>query len=57
LEKARMVFEINDIEYIKLRTRSRGQNYLNYSDEIKGESIDLREYMEKLDDYFWDTTI
>lgn len=52
LEKATMIFEVDGIEYAISRTRSIGQNYLHYTDEEEGESIDLREYKEKLNSIF-----
>lgn len=52
LEKATLVFEVDGIEYVISRTRSTGQNYLHYADEEEGQSIDLREYKEKLNSIF-----
>ena len=52
LEKATLIFEVDGIEYIISRTRSTGQNYLHYADEEEVQSIDLREYKEKLNSIF-----
>jgi len=52
LEKATMIFEVNGIKYSISRTKSTAQNYLHYADEKVGESIDLREFKEKLNSIF-----
>lgn len=52
LKKATLVVEVDDIEYILSRTREVDQNYLYYADEEEGQSIDLREYKERLNSIF-----
>lgn len=52
LKKATMVFEIDNIKYCITRTREPNQNYLYYLDEEESDSIDLREYKDKLNSIF-----
>lgn len=52
LEKATLIFEVDEIKYVISRTRSTGQNYLRYDDEEEGQSINLREYKERLNSIF-----
>ncbi|MGG3926523.1 hypothetical protein ABET51_11050 [Metabacillus fastidiosus] len=52
LEKATMVFQFNDIQYIITRTKNPSQNYLHYLDEEEPDCIDIREYRDKLNSIF-----
>lgn len=52
LEKATMMFQLDGIQYSITRTRNPNHNYLHYSDEKKSDSIDLREYKDKLNSIF-----
>lgn len=52
LKKATMVFEIDKIKYCITRTREPNQNYLYYYGDEELDSIDLREYKDKLNSIF-----
>jgi len=52
LKKATMIFEIDDIKYCISRTREPDINYLYYFEESESDSIDLREYKDKLNSIF-----
>lgn len=48
LKKATMIFEFENIKYCISRTRDPNQNYFYYFGDDESESIDLREYKDKL---------
>lgn len=52
LKKATMVFEIDKIKYCITRTREPNQNYLYYYGDEELDSIDLREYKDRLNSIF-----
>lgn len=52
LSKATMQFEYNDTEFIITRTKNPEKNYLSYVDEETTESIDSRQYKDKLNSIF-----
>lgn len=52
LSKATMVFEYNGNTFKISRTKDPNQNYLQYADEADQETIDLREYKNKLNSIF-----
>lgn len=52
LKKATMVFEIDKIKYCITRTREPNQNYLYYYGDEEPDSIDLREYKDRLNSIF-----
>lgn len=52
LKKATMVFEIDKIKYCITRTREPNQNYLYYYGDEESDSIDLREYKDRLNSIF-----
>ena len=52
LSKATMLFEYNSNAFCVTRTRNQNQNYFHYADEVVTESIDLREYKDKLNSVF-----
>ncbi|APQ76302.1 hypothetical protein [Clostridium botulinum] len=52
LKKATIIFQLDSIKYVITRNSEATQNYLYYEDEEEGDSIDLREYKEKLNFIF-----
>lgn len=52
LSKATMQFEYNNTEFIITRTKNPEKNYLSYVDEETAESIDSRQYKDKLNSIF-----
>ena len=52
LNKATMEFEYNGNSFCITRTRNPNENYLHYADEKSSDSIDLREYKDKLNSIF-----
>ncbi|API88771.1 hypothetical protein BKP56_05475 [Marinilactibacillus sp. 15R] len=52
LSKATMIFEYNGNNFSMTRTRNSNQNYLHYIEEKNEETIDLREYRNKLNSIF-----
>ncbi|WP_227994943.1 hypothetical protein [Oceanobacillus sp. CFH 90083] len=52
LSKATLIFEYNNNTFCVTRTRNPNQNYLHYADEETAETIDLREYKNKLNSIF-----
>lgn len=52
LSKATMLFEYNGNAFCITRTRNKNQNYLHYVDEDISETIDLRQYKDKLNSIF-----
>ncbi|MDP4133071.1 MAG: hypothetical protein Q8882_03570 [Bacillota bacterium] len=52
LSKATMLFEYNGNSFCITRTRNQNQNYLHYTGEDVSESIDLRQYKDKLNSIF-----
>ncbi|MDD9786682.1 hypothetical protein PVE99_30450 [Priestia megaterium] len=52
LEKATMVFQVDNIQYSITRTRKPSENYLRYLNDDESHCIDLREYKDKLNSIF-----
>lgn len=52
LKKATMEITVDNITYILTRFDDPNHNYLSYVDETEGESIDYREYRDKLSSIF-----
>lgn len=52
LSKATMQFKYNNAEFVITRTKNRDINYLSYVDEEIIESIDLKQYKDKLNSIF-----
>lgn len=52
LKKATMEITVDNITYILTRFDDPNHNHLSYIDEIEGETIDYREYREKLSSIF-----
>lgn len=52
LKKATMLFIVDNIKYLITRNSEGNENYLCYEDEKNGDSLDLREYKEKLNSIF-----
>ena len=52
LKKASMEMQVDNITYRLTRSCDPSQNYLSYADEEERESIDQREYREKLNSIF-----
>lgn len=52
LKKASMEMQVNEIKYTLTRVIDPSMNFLHYSNKEEGESIDLREYKDRLNSIF-----